>query len=172
MFELSNLQSSFENKGSGQIYYSLEKKGFLVDGINKGIDKTKDIPLTEQEHRDLLDGNSKGMKIEYDPVTNKVVLVDPVPMSRSDLISSLDRVVQKYLDDFAKTRGYNSIESACSYKGSTNPTYNEEGTYCMQARDNVWQVFYSEIALLEQDDSLPVPSAEQLIAELPSLQWP
>ncbi|MFH0782936.1 MAG: hypothetical protein V2B20_13450 [Pseudomonadota bacterium] len=72
--------------------------------------------------------------------------------------------VQKRLDDFAKTRGYDNIMSACSYAVSTNEKYASEGKCCIELRDRTWESCYSII-------STATPTVEELIASLPELAW-
>ncbi len=72
--------------------------------------------------------------------------------------------VQKRLDDFAKTRGYDNIMSACSYVSSTNEQFAGEGKRCVELRDRTWEKCYSIIT----DSS---PAIDELIALLPDLVW-
>ena len=80
--------------------------------------------------------------------------------------------VQKYLDEFARTKTYDSILSACTYATSTFPKFAAEGQYCVQMRDACWGV----VAQIESDvlaGVRPIPSGfEDVKAELPALAWP
>jgi hypothetical protein len=79
--------------------------------------------------------------------------------------------VQSRLDAFARTRSYDGILSACTYATSMNPKFAAEGQYCVQARDATWAKCY-EILSAVQSGQRPVPTWEELEAELPMLQWP
>lgn len=80
--------------------------------------------------------------------------------------------VQKYLDEFARTKTYDGILSACTYATSTFPKFAVEGQYCVQMRDTCWGV----VAQIESDvlaGVRPIPSGfEDVKAELPALAWP
>ena len=79
--------------------------------------------------------------------------------------------VQKHLDDFAQTRGYDSIMSAASYATSTNPKFAVEGQYAVAARDATWAKYYEVLAEVEAG-SRKMPTLDELLAELPVLAWP
>lgn len=81
--------------------------------------------------------------------------------------------VQQALDDFAKTRGYDGIMSACSYSNSTDASFKAEADYCIQLRDTTWRMGYAILAEVKAGNR-PVPTVEELIAELPvgSAKWP
>lgn len=79
---------------------------------------------------------------------------------------------QARLDDFAKTRGYDGILSACTYATSTVTKFQAEAQYCVQARDATWAKLYEMLAEV-QAGTRPMPSGfEGIEAELPPLNWP
>jgi len=83
----------------------------------------------------------------------------------------LTDAVQQHLDNTAKTRGYDGILSLASYATSTNPTFSAEGQAGVVWRDAVWAYCYQVLADV-QTNNRPVPTAEALIAELPTIAWP
>ncbi len=90
-----------------------------------------------------------------------------------DLIKLYTNKVQERLDNFARTEGkaYDNMLSACTYASSSNPTFAAEGQYCVEARDNTWATAYQIMndALTGQR---PIPTWEEIEAELPELAWP
>lgn len=79
---------------------------------------------------------------------------------------------QKRLDDFARTRNYDNILSACTYATSTVPKFRQEGQYCVNARDNTWATLYTILAEV-QAGTRPMPSGyEDIEPLLPVLEWP
>ncbi len=88
------------------------------------------------------------------------------------LQASIVQSVQRRLDDFAKTRGYDGILSAATYATSTVPAFAAEGQYAVQVRDQTWATLY-EILAQVQAGTRPAPaSLADIEAELPALAWP
>lgn len=78
------------------------------------------------------------------------------------------------LNEFARTRGYDSIMSACTYATSTVPKFAAEGQYCVELRDQTWAVLYTMLAEV-QSGTRPVPSSfEDIASILPTATatWP
>ena len=79
--------------------------------------------------------------------------------------------VQQHLDTFARTRNYDGILSAATYATSVVPKFKVEGQYAVEARDNTWAKCYEILAAVEAG-SRPMPTLDELLAELPVLVWP
>ena len=87
-----------------------------------------------------------------------------------EIQAELTNTVQAYMDDAVKARGYDGIATACTYASSTDATFAAEGAACVAWRDKVWRHCYDALAEVlagERD----IPTAEELIAELPELVW-
>lgn len=95
--------------------------------------------------------------------------VDPAPVEH--VIASVQAAVQKRLDDFARTRNYDGILSAATYATSSVLKFAAEGQYAVQARDASWAACYQVMADV-QAGRRSMPSVEQVLAELPALEWP
>lgn len=97
--------------------------------------------------------------------------LDAAPPAITEIEASVVEVVQKILDNFAMTRRYFGIISACTYANSTNPKFRAEGQYCVNMRDVYWGICYQILS-----DVLaglrPIPTVEQVVKELPPLVWP
>lgn len=96
--------------------------------------------------------------------------LNPQPTAEQ-IIAQYTAAVQKRLDDFARTRGYDNILSAATYATSTNPKFAVEGQYAVEARDATWAKCYEVLAEVEAG-TRPMPTLEELMAELPVLEWP
>lgn len=84
----------------------------------------------------------------------------------------IESQVQARLDDFARTRNYDSSLTCASYATSTNTKFAAEGQYMVQARDATWTACYTMLEEVEQGVR-PVPdSIDDIVSELPSLSWP
>lgn len=94
-------------------------------------------------------------------------------LSTTDLVQIFTQKIQERLDDFARSEGkaYDNMLSACTYATDPNPIFAQEGQYCVEARSNTWATAYQIM-----NDSLtgqrPIPSWEEIEAELPDLAWP
>jgi hypothetical protein len=79
--------------------------------------------------------------------------------------------IQQHLDAFAQTRGYDNIFTATTYATSSSSRFGPEGRYAVEARDITWKAAYE---LLEEvlTGKRPMPSLEEVFAELPELTWP
>ena len=79
---------------------------------------------------------------------------------------------QARLDDFAKTRNYDGILSACTYASSAITKCQSEGQYCVNARDNTWATLHTIIGEVEAG-TRPMPAGfADIEPDLPSLIWP
>jgi hypothetical protein len=89
--------------------------------------------------------------------------------------ADFDTRVEARLNAFAATRRYSSINSACSYSTSTDPQFRLEGEYCVQARDATYRKCYDLLAEYMPDvlaGKRPIPTWEEIEAQLPPLVWP
>ena len=91
--------------------------------------------------------------------------------TKEQIIEEYQAAVQKRLDDFAQTRNYSGILSACTYAESAVARFKTEGQYCVSVRDSTWAKCY-EILNAVNSNSRPMPTLEQLMSELPILSWP
>ena len=79
--------------------------------------------------------------------------------------------IQKRLDDFAQTKNYDGILSAATYATSTNAVFRAEGQYAVEARDATWAAGYAIMGAVLSGQR-PIPTLEDVFAELPALAWP
>lgn len=78
---------------------------------------------------------------------------------------------QERLDDFAKTRNYSGILSACTYSTSSIPKFSAEGQRCINLRDQTWAALYTVLAEV-QAGTRPMPeSFSSVKSSLPLLTW-
>lgn len=79
--------------------------------------------------------------------------------------------IQEHLDTFARTRNYDGILSAATYATSTVDKFRAEGQYAVEVRDAVWAKGYEILAKVVAGQR-PIPTIEEVLAELPPLAWP
>lgn len=116
--------------------------------------------------------------IPVDGVRRFQIVAVPEPTFEEQIevaYADFDTRVEARLDAFAATRRYSSINSACSYSTSTDPTFRAEGEYCVQVRDATYRKCYDLLgeympAVLAGER--PIPTWEEIEAQLPPLVWP
>jgi hypothetical protein len=113
---------------------------------------------------------------------NKVYTCRIVKKTESELASEsiraqkalIDHIIhqtQMKLDDFAKIRNYDNIQSACTYASSSISKFKEEGQRCIDLRDQTWSTLYT---ILDDVNSgvTPFPTSfDDIQPLLPELSW-
>lgn len=112
---------------------------------------------------------------DFDPARMQDYVVAAGIIALPDPPSLQEQVVaatQERLDDFARTRNYDGILSACTYATSTAPKFAAEGQYAVQARDATWAALYALLGDV-QAGTRPVPASfADVESFLPVLAWP
>ena len=89
-----------------------------------------------------------------------------------DIQNEIVNKVQERLDNFARTKNYDDILSACTYATSSIVKFKVEGQYCVDSRDKTWGALYQILAEV-QNGTRPIPESYQDIEkDLPVLAWP
>jgi hypothetical protein len=128
-------------------------------------DTTNQVYAIEEGFEDLLPaGCVEITKEEADAISNP-------PPTLEQIIAHYIAHMQERLDAFARTRNYDGILSAATYATSAVPKFKAEGQYAVEARDATWAKCYEILAAVE-GGTRPMPTMEELIAELPVLTWP
>lgn len=81
------------------------------------------------------------------------------------------QATQQRLDDFARTRGYDGILSACTYAASSVPKFAAEGQTAVMARDATWAALYVEMQLVTAGMKQMPTSFADVEPLLPALVW-
>ena len=152
------------------MFYSKSTGGFYTREIHGDNIPADAVEITEAEHAALLKGQSQGKIIAAD-ANGRPILQDPPPPTAEQIVAQYTAAVQKHLDDFARTRGYDGIMSAATYATSTVPKFAAEGQYAVDVRDTTWAKC-SEILAAVEAGSRPMLTLDELLAELPVLTWP
>lgn len=88
----------------------------------------------------------------------------------SRIQSDYEAAIQGHLDATAQQRGYDSMLSACSYAAGSHPKFSVEGRDCIAWRSAVWEAAFKIMADV-QAKNRPLPTIEEVIAELPPMVW-
>lgn len=148
------------------MFYSQTTGGFYISS-NLPADA---VEISKDYHAELLAAQAAG-KIIISDGNGYPILQDRSPPTTEQIISIYVNAIQKRLDDFSKTRGYDGILSACTYATSTVPKFAGEGQYCVNARDSTWSASYVILADVEAGNR-SMPTIDEIMSELPDLAWP
>ena len=112
---------------------------------------------------------------DFDPARMADYVVAAGILSLPEPPSLQEQVVaatQQRLDDFARTRNYDGILSACTYATSVVPKFQAEGQYAVQVRDTTWSALYAVLADVQAGTRQVPGSFDDVAPLLPALEWP
>lgn len=152
------------------MFYSKTTGGFYTCEIHGDNIPGDAVEITEAEHAALIEGQALGKRIVADE-SGRLILQDLPPPTAEQIIAQYTGAVQQHLDTFARTRNYDNILSAATYATCQVPKFKAEGQYAVVARDATWAKCY-EVLVAVEAGSRPMPTLDELLAELPVLAWP
>lgn len=100
-----------------------------------------------------------------------VPYVPPPPPDPNAEARALGLQLAMHLDLKVREREYDDMKAAVTYAMSTVPRYRADGLACLEWRDAAW-VQFEQILEQVQSGARPLPTYDELIAELPALEWP
>ena len=96
----------------------------------------------------------------------------PQPPTQEQIKAALSSAVQDHMDAAARAAGYDDIKSAVTYaEEPVVPKFQQEGQTFRAWRSLCWAACYEVMAQVEAGER-DVPTADELIAELPALEIP
>lgn len=152
------------------MFYAKSTGGFYDRDVHGSAIPDDAVEITHEEHAVLLAEQSAGKCIRADANGFPVATALPPPTNEQTM-AKYTIFVQQRLDVFARTRSYDSILSAATYATSLVPKFNIEGQHAVEVRDATWAKCYDIFNAVEAE-LRPMPTLEELIAELPVLEWP
>ena len=99
------------------------------------------------------------------------VVANPIHIPTQEEIKKMfTDAIQNYLDTTAQERRYDNIFTAISYVNSTDEIFAREAKACLEWRDKVWRTCYNILDEVEAG-LREIPTIEELMAELPVIEW-
>jgi hypothetical protein len=110
-------------------------------------------------------------EVELDS-NGKPVKKPPYVPTAEEIQKNLTNAVQSHMDTAAKTRGYDNLIAAVTYADEpAAPAFQSEGQAFRAWRSLVWAYCYTALAAVVAGER-QIPTAAELIAELPILSLP
>lgn len=160
-------------KDNPQTSFPANPSDALLASYNVFPVKPTERPAFDPAKQRVVEGTPEKVSGQWTQVWNVVALTaEETSQNLQDLQRSIVSLTQRRLDDFARTRGYDSILSACSYATSLTVKFQQEGRYCVAARDETW-VKLTRILdeVLTGQRQMPAGYTD-IEPELPPLVWP
>lgn len=151
--------------------YSPSFKAFYDSAIHGNVIPADAVEITDEHYAALLVGQSSGKRITTD-ASGQPTLADPPPLTAAEITADLAVSVQDHLDAAARVAGYDDIKSAVTYADEPAvPRFQAEGQAFRAWRSLCWNACYTVMADV-QSGARSIPTAAELIAELPALDLP
>lgn len=126
------------------------------------------VKITAAKYAQMLAGQSPSMRIVADEAGKPVL--QAVTPTAEQITATLTAAVQSHLDEAARAAGYDDIKSAVTYaEEPAVPAFQAEGLAFRAWRSLVWAHCYAAMAAVQAGERA-VPTAAELISELPALQ--
>lgn len=99
---------------------------------------------------------------------NQMSLIKIKPESSEQVISRLERAVDRYLDEQAQSLRYESIKTIVTYRDDENPKFKVEGVAGYKLRS---AVYTKSISIMDEviAGNRPIPTESELLAEMPKI---
>lgn len=101
--------------------------------------------------------------------------VTPIPEAEvlAGMMEKYRLAVKIHVDQQAQDRNYDDAVSMASYANTAEPNekWRAEAGVFVAWRSSVWEYVYAELKRVETGQKAP-PTIEQLLADLPTIEWP
>ena len=155
-------------------FFSSSVVGFFKLDVHGSAIPPDAVEITTAQHAALLAAQAAGKRIVPD-ANGYPVAQDPPPPpapTAEQIRATLTDAVYSHMNAAAHARGYDDIKAAVTYaEEPAVPLFQAEGRALRAWRSRVWAHCYQVLADV-QAGTRAIPTAAQLIAELPALDLP
>ncbi|PZO17621.1 MAG: hypothetical protein DCF26_09335 [Burkholderiales bacterium] len=152
------------------MFYSPSNKGFYAHEIHGDSMPADVVEFPDRQHSELLAGQAIGLCIEVGN-DGGLILVPAQPPSIEQMQAAFTAAIQNSLDEFAMSRGYDGILSACTYASSSVAKFAAEGRRAVDMRDQTWAAAYVLLAQVQAGTRAMPASLADIEDDLPKLEW-
>lgn len=139
-----------------------------LDQFHHGV---RVVEITNEEHASLLAGLSAGNLLAWNE-GGYPNLTEPPPLTTEQITAALTASVQSHMDEQARSLNYDDIKTAVTYANEPAvPKFQAEGLVFREWRSLCWAHCYAMLDAVNAGER-DIPTAEELIAELPPLVLP
>lgn len=90
---------------------------------------------------------------------------------RARIETEYSAAIQAHMDAFARSHKYDSIHTGATYAGDPDPKFAAEGAAMRDWRSAVWVYSAAELNKVLTGQR-PRPTVDEILAELPQINWP
>lgn len=128
--------------------------------------------FTNQEYADLAVWcNANNATIEDRGEYYEGVEIPPYVPTEKEIQEELERGIEAWMNTVVAERDYDSIDTCIArYTDSPNPKYAQEAKAVKNWNTEVWDKCWDILAEVKEGKR-PIPTLEEVIAELPILDW-
>lgn len=140
-----------------------------LSAFNALADDNVAVPTAEYDR--LFAGQAAGMHI-VSGENGAPCLAEPLPPTAEQITAALTAAVHAHMDDQARALNYDDIKTAVTYADEPAvPKFQAEGLVFREWRSLCWAHCYATMDAVNLGERA-IPTAEELIAELPPLVLP
>lgn len=91
--------------------------------------------------------------------------------SQPEIMAAFQRAIEAHIEQTAQAKQYSSAVACASYIADPNPVWSAEAQAFIAWRSTVWSEVYATLAEVQAGER-PVPTIDELLADLPAIEWP
>ena len=149
------------------MYYVFDKDGTCVCSCDYEADSADLASRNET----AIESNELYELDKIKLVNGVIVAIEPSPPTEEEIQAQLEQGIEAWMNTVVAERHYDSIDTCIArYTDSPNPKYAQEAKAVKDWNTLVWDKCWAILAEVKAG-TRPIPTLEEVIAELPVLVW-